>query len=374
LRLFHQIAMSFGPKARLGRLVAHVTAAPLGLNLPVEGGLPQEALEIFQALDRLKSGLFQADCQATEQGKISEGTFSQLVHLFAHFFRVMNNNIGDRAVLSKEDRKAVGRYVQREMLPIMALAPLPNRMYTKPCGYAGDYLTIKMMYDHRNPEFRGEGNLGPIFHELCLKTPAFQAVCNRRGLLANEVADTIAAAASEGRAAQITSLACGPAQEIFDIYETLPNPASLQATLLDIDKQALELISATAEEQNLTEHLRLRKANLVHLALGRRSVDVQEQDLVYTIGLIDYFDDDMAVKLLSLAYDMLRPGGRVIVGNFHTSNPDKAFMDYVMEWRLVHRDETKMHALFQASKFGKPCDQIQFEAAGVNLFAECSRS
>ena len=49
-------------------------------------------------------------------------------------------------------------------------------------------------------------------------------------------------------------------------------------------------------------------------------------------------------------------------------------MDYVMEWRLVHRDETKMHALFQASKFGKPCDQIQFEAAGVNLFAECSRS
>ncbi|OLQ01378.1 UPF0202 protein C20G8.09c [Symbiodinium microadriaticum] len=163
------------------------------------------------------------------------------------------------------------------------------------------------------------------------------------------------------------------ALEIFDIYETLPDPAQLQTSLLDIDKQALELIAASAEERHLTEHLRLRKANLIHLALGRRSVDVQEQDLVYTIGLIDYFDDDMVVKLLSLAYDMLRPGGRVIVGNFHTSNPDKAFMDYVMEWPLVHRDEAKMHALFKASKFGKPCDQIQFEAAGVNLFAECSR-
>lgn len=367
--------MSFGPKTRLGRLVAHITAVPpLALNLPEEGGLPHEALEILQALERFKSGLFHAESQAPEQGKLSEGTFSQLLHLFTHFCRVMNKNLGDGAVLPKEDRKAVGRYIQGELLPILALAPILNRMYTKPCGYAGDYLTIKMMYDHRNPEFQGEGKLGPILLELFVRLPVFQAVCNRRGLLANEVADTIAAAAAEGRAARITSLACGPAQEIFDIYETLPDPAQLQTSLLDIDKQALELIAASAEERHLTEHLRLCKANLIHLALGRRSVDVQEQDLVYTIGLIDYFDDDMVVKLLSLAYDMLRPGGRVIVGNFHTSNPDKAFMDYVMEWPLVHRDEAKMHALFKASKFGKPCDQIQFEAAGVNLFAECSRS
>ena len=47
------------------------------------------------------------------------------------------------------------------------------------------------MYDHRNPEFQGEGKLGPILLELFVRLPAFQAVCNRRGLLANEVADTV---------------------------------------------------------------------------------------------------------------------------------------------------------------------------------------
>ena len=31
---------------------------------------------------------------------------------------------------------------------------------------------------------------------------------------------------------------------IFDIYETLPNPASLQATLLDIDKQLAPRVPA----------------------------------------------------------------------------------------------------------------------------------
>ena len=29
--------------------------------------------------------------------------------------------------------------------------------------------------------------------------------------------------------------------------------------------------------------------------------------------------------------------------------------------------------LFERSAFGKPCSKIQFEAPGINLFAECSR-
>ena len=54
--------------------------------------------------------------------------------------------------------------------------------------------------------------------------------------------------------------------------------------------------------------------------------------------------------------------GRVILGNFHPNNYCKELMDYVLEWRLIHRSEEDMHRLFTYSAFGRSCTRIQFEA------------
>ena len=80
------------------------------------------------------------------------------------------------------------------------------------------------------------------------------------------------------------------------------------------------------------------------------------------------------VKLLNFAHAALRGGGRVIVGNFHPRNPTKALMDYVLEWKLVHRTEHQMHRLFEASAFRRSCTRIVYEEQGINLFAECIKS
>lgn len=98
---------------------------------------------------------------------------------------------------------------------------------------------------------------------------------------------------------------------------------------------------------------------------------LKDQDLVYSIGLIDYFSDKFVVALLNYIYDLLRPGDKVILGNFHPRNPDKAMMDYVLDWNLIHRSEEDMNRLYSASKFVKPCTKIRFEGERIYLFAEC---
>jgi extracellular factor (EF) 3-hydroxypalmitic acid methyl ester biosynthesis protein len=65
--------------------------------------------------------------------------------------------------------------------------------------------------------------------------------------------------------------------------------------------------------------------------------------------------------------------GSVMLGNFRPRNPEKEFMDYVLEWNLILRTEADMNRLFERSMFGKPCSKVQFEALGINLFTECSR-
>jgi hypothetical protein len=55
--------------------------------------------------------------------------------------------------------------------------------------------------------------------------------------LSSEIRATVEARSD--RSAAITSLACGPAQELFDVYDSLPQPGVLKSTLIDIDFQAL---------------------------------------------------------------------------------------------------------------------------------------
>ena len=90
--------------------------------------------------------------------------------------------------------------------------------------------------------------------------------------------------------------------------------------------------------------------------------------------MIDYFNDKLTIKIIDLIYDLLVPGGRVILGNFHPRNRLKAIMDHVFDWRLIHRREEDMDRLFQASRFGRSCSNIRFEPEGINLFAECIKA
>lgn len=138
--------------------------------------------------------------------------------------------------------------------------------------------------------------------------------------------------------------------------------------------QALAFVSEKRDKRRLQSRIRLIEANLVHLALGRYKLDLSDQDLIYSIGLIDYFNDKLVVKLLNWIYDRLRPGGKVIVGNFHPRNPSKAFMDYLLDWKLIYRNEEDMDGLFSNSAFGRPPTRIRFEEEKINLFAECIRS
>ena len=143
--------------------------------------------------------------------------------------------------------------------------------------------------------------------------------------------------------------------------------------VIDIDAEALALVERRRDERELQNSMDLVQGNLVYLATGRQQLEVAEVDLVYSIGLIDYFNDKFVISMMNFAFEILRPGGRIILGNFHPRNPDKAFMDHVLEWKLIHRDEHAMNNLFEASAFARPCTNIRFEEQGVNLFAECIR-
>lgn len=329
-----------------------------------------------EAWDILKKDLFdfkelmrQADAEALKMdGTVPQEWAERIQAGFHQFTLKLNELIGDHAPGNAAVKEELGRRVQREILPYMLLTTLTERMYSKPRGYAGDFYTIDLMYQGV-PE---DGHrLGSVLDECFIKEPAGMAVRNRRGLLADEIQKCLDKNGTD--TTKVTSMASGPAAELFDVYETIDNKTRLKSTLIDIDLQALAFVGDKRDKKKLTRQMEMINGNLVYLATGRQKVFIKDQDLVYSIGLIDYFNDKFVIMLLNYVYELLKPGGKVILGNFHTKNPTKALMDYVLDWRLIHRDEDDMNRLFESSKFGKACTEIRYEDAGVNLFAMCTK-
>lgn len=283
-----------------------------------------------------------------------------------NFCDFINSEIGDESPENVDVREDLGSHLRREVLPYLLLTKTTERLYSKPRGYAGDFLTIELIYQNR-PD--GSGRIGPLLDHCFLNMPPGRAVRNRRKLLAREINKIIAQ--KESSAAWITSLACGPAAEIFDVFDQIDDPSHLLATLIDMDLQALAFVSDRMNKKKLKNQMKLINVNIVYLAAGREHMNVKDQDLVYSVGLIDYFNDKFVIKLLDFIYKLLKPGGKVILGNFHPCNPSKALMDYVLDWRLIHRTEDDMNRLFVSSAFKSPCTEIQFENEGINLFAAC---
>lgn len=270
----------------------------------------------------------------------------------------------EQGEISAEARDAAIAELQERFLPHFIRADGPRRFYEKPRGYAGDAQSIEMIYDNVPS---GDGAIGRMLDECFLAQPAAAAVRNRRGLLADQIRTAVER--NDGGTTRIASLACGPARELFDVLEHADFADAVEATCVDMDAEALADVAARRRDHHPDAELKLVRENLLSVAFGRRKLPAEPLDLAYSIGLIDYFEDRVVVKLLDAIYDHLAPGGRVILGNFHPDNPDRGIMECFLEWNLIHRSEEDMRALYAQSKFGADSVEIVFEEERVNLFA-----
>ena len=97
------------------------------------------------------------------------------------------------------------------------------------------------------------------------------------------------------------------------------------------------------------------------------------QDIIYSSGLCDYLDRRLMLRLIRRCYDQLKPDGILILGNFSLRNPDRLFMDNILYWRLIHRNEQEMLDMFKETPFGGNV-RFETEERGVNLFAVATKS
>jgi hypothetical protein len=240
---------------------------------------------------------------------------------------------------------AVKRYTELVVTPEFLPGAFIKRAYEKPLGYPGDFQVMQYVYDWQR---EGRTLYEQLVHRIGLDSA--ECVTSRMVMVRQAIAAVVNAAPDDGPV-HIASLGCGPAKEVVDYLQLRTLPKSVRFTLIDQDHAALSL----AYERTYAEVLRLggkATVNCLHtsfsqlLKAGELFNKLPAQNLIYSVGLIDYLVAKRAKSLIAALYEQLAPGGTLIVGNmFDTLKGTFWTMEFICDWNIIYRSEAEMRAL-----------------------------
>jgi extracellular factor (EF) 3-hydroxypalmitic acid methyl ester biosynthesis protein len=269
---------------------------------------------------------------------------------------------------NREEHECHGYFFRRLLWNVIMCSPFMRRTNLKPRGYAGDYIMMKMLYLNT---YEGDSTFAKLMHKHPVEHPAAQAVRNRRKLISQTLRKTQARHGSGGKRLRTLSVACGPAYELQDILVSPDECEKYHFTLLDQDQAALDeaaaLIGQLEKAFNTKIHVTYINESVRTML---RSSDLVEKwgrfDLIYSMGLFDYLTPPVAVGILGKLHQLLDKNGDLLIGNFHTSNPSRCYMEYWLDWVLYYRNEEEFLRLLPEKASGRAA--LLFEDTRSQMF------
>ena len=248
--------------------------------------------------------------------------------------------------------------------PLLESGMLQRHARLKPRGYAGDYQMLHWI----GMDYCCDHPLGWAFDRYFQRQAAPQAVRGRT----HQIAVALVAHCLQADAPNyhVVSVGSGPATDISQALAVLPENrrASLQATLLELDPEALEFSQRQVAPLLQPGALCCLRENLFRLPKNpNRENLLGTPDFLICSGLFDYLPDEAATGLLRLFWDHLAEGGVLLVGNFAPHNPTRAYMEWIGNWYLTYRTGSDLERLAEGARISQGRFSIGTETMGVDL-------
>jgi len=234
-----------------------------------------------------------------------------------------------------------------------ALSPdtIQGWAYHKPLGYAGDFQLIEKIYTYKTSSNPHLAKWDQFSHHQT----ATKAIRNRISFFLEQVWK---AKIQEPTDCQILNLASGPGRDMYETFNILGAPG-LHIDCVEQDAQAINYAKNLCKK--FFDHIQFFQKNVL------RFTTKKTYDLIWSGGLFDYFNDSIFKRILRRLLSFVKTDGRLIIGNFSTTNPTRGYMD-LFNWNLIHRTRDELRQL--ARDCGVPNEKISIEQEpeGINLF------
>lgn len=294
--------------------------------------------------------------------------FSPIFERMTVFFRKLSTKVRD---VPAEEMEIYKRFINGHLHPFIMSSPFPYRAYFKPLGFAGDYM---MMYMIQVDSAKGASIYTKLINVFYAYIPLSRSVTNRTANLIRLIQDGVKKAEDRGDEFRSLSIGCGPALEVKKFIEANSPKTKCRFGLLDFNQETLDFAVSEARKviKDSSKFEVSGELNSVHELLKRSVKDnffQEKYDLVYCSGLFDYLSDRVCSKLTKMFFDMLKPGGKVLVTNMHVNDVDRHIVEIVLEWYLIYRDEANMANFVP----GLGEQKLYTDATGINLCLEITK-
>ncbi len=281
---------------------------------------------------------------------------------FYEKFQTKLAHINELSIQAAENRSTIMTEFFKTTAPFFDLSDLGTRARNKPLGYAGDYLTIDLIYQQKI----NSSGLGEKWDELFHRFEAPQAVRNRKAYFIATINKLVEEKPGN---ISILNLASGPCRDVAECLESLNGHATrIELHCIDIDREAIKYAEKMVEPYADKAKIVFERQNIFRFKASRK------YDLVWSGGLFDYLEDDTAVDVIKRMWNCTNDGGKMIVGNFHPSNTSRNYMEWCGQWFLIHRSDEELTNLFLKAGIPQVAISIDREPIGACIFGVASKN
>jgi len=254
-----------------------------------------------------------------------------------------NHLVGD-VMADKKRLAAMKEYTELVLTPELNHGPVWRRSYFKPAGYPGDFEIMNYVYDWQR---EGADAYGQLMHRVGLDVA--ECIRTRMHVVQKVIGDVVRTHEDTVAPARILSLGCGSAREVaLHLQDAEAPQGPVQFTLIDQEQDALAYaydhaypLTLSAKPQAAVQALNVSFTDV--LRGGVWLDQAGQQDLIYTLGLIDYLIDRRARTLAARLYERVAPGGLLIIGNMNETDLSNLWpMEFITDWHLYYRTEADM--------------------------------
>ena len=221
---------------------------------------------------------------------------------------------------------------QHRVMELLHRDPFTFRAFSKPRGYAGDAVMMDYIYGREENWTPPESDeIGRHIFNFTTQAPASEGVRSRRAFIAARIDRLV----EEKRRPHILSIASGHLREA-ELSAAIRRRKTGRIVALDADALSLAEVGESYSRYGV-ETINASFRDMI----GNQS-RTGEFDFVYSTGLFDYLNQRIARRLVTGMFNMLRPGGILLVANFLPAVRDIGYMETFMGWNLIYRSRSDM--------------------------------
>ena len=243
--------------------------------------------------------------------------------------------------------------------------PFTRHAAEKPRGYAGDAELMDYIYRREAP-WRDEEASPPL---------ALQRATPRGRMIYNYSSNSPASQASRARCREVARLLDEMAAKVHrpDVISIASGHLRESAASEAVREGRLRRFIALDSDPFTLRTMRDQygKYGVQGVPASIRQLLTQDlglgfYDFVYSTGLFDYLQQSTAKRLTSKMFQLLKPGGRLMVANVMPGIPDVGYMESFMGWNLIQRTRKEMMDITM--------DIPQEQIADIRVYAEAQNN